>query len=193
MSSRALVLARLGIAAAFLLAGVLAGGAIRNFPTLPPVVFASDTITLEGLVAKIDGNTLYLVLNYGPLQAIDLSTMDPTSRGMLQVGMWATITATRNGDLIQGLSVEFSGECLEGQKNGNGNVSSGACHPGTIHGTADASEVIAAALGQPLSPLPAPAATAAPAAPAPTSTPTSNNNNSNGNNNGNGNGNDNNS
>lgn len=134
------VFARLAIIALALVFGLVAGGAFRGFT---PSVIAAEEKRLDGLVAKVDGNVLYMVLNYGPLQAVDITPLAPEERAMLVVGQWVELFADADGERFTATHIIYAGICVS-------DAEQVCLDPGAIGGTANADAVIAEALGQPL-------------------------------------------
>jgi len=133
-------LPRVGIITAVLALGVAAVAA----PAL-----ASDTVTLEGVIASAPlpsyGTTLELVLNYGPLQAVDVGALSPADQARLMDGEWVQLEAVRVGTGFQAQRVKFVGPCLE-ERDDRQTGTYHRCTPGSIHGSANASNLIATML-----------------------------------------------
>jgi methionine-rich copper-binding protein CopC len=108
----------------------------------------SSSVTLEGLVAMTPQapcpSMLRIVLNYGPTQAIDVSGLSPSDLAGLGTGRWVRIEATRSGDGLVAQRVAASDRCEEGSEP-HGSDALRRCHPGSIHGTPNAGQVLAEA------------------------------------------------
>jgi len=89
-----------------------------------------------------------LVLNYGPVQAVDVSQLGEADQARLVPGQWAQLKVSRSGDGgLVAQQVDFVGPCLEQRDDRDGH-SGGLrrCSPGTIHGTGNADSVVTKAL-----------------------------------------------